>query len=78
MHALQRVPRRAKELPRSTRACRSVRSAHHSPSSVRLVTFAVIAAHISRAHNVFDERRVPGPAWVSTDGPPGARLPEGP
>jgi hypothetical protein len=39
-------------MPRSSRACRAVGNATKGPSSVRWVTFAVIAAHISRADNV--------------------------
>jgi hypothetical protein len=37
-----------KRLLRSTRACRAVGNARKGRSSVRLVTFAIIAAHISR------------------------------
>ena len=39
-------------MPRSIRACRIVGNARKGPSSVRWVTFAIIAAHISRADNV--------------------------
>jgi hypothetical protein len=35
-------------LPRSTRASRAVGNARKGRSSARLVTFAIIAAHISR------------------------------
>ena len=38
--------------PRSIRACRAIGNARKGPSSVRWVTFAIIAAHISRADNV--------------------------
>jgi hypothetical protein len=34
-------------MPRSTRACRTVGNARKGPSSVRWVTLAIIAAHIS-------------------------------
>jgi hypothetical protein len=39
-------------MPRSMRACRTVRNARKGPNSVRWVTFAIIAAHISRVDNV--------------------------
>jgi hypothetical protein len=39
-------------MPRSIRACRTVGNAREGPSSVRWVTFAIVAAHISRADNV--------------------------
>ena len=38
--------------PRSIRACRAIGNARKGPSSVRWVTFAIIAAHISQADNV--------------------------
>jgi hypothetical protein len=37
-----------RRLPRSTRARRAVGNARTGPNSVRWVTFAIIAAHISR------------------------------
>jgi len=37
---------------RVIRACRTVGNARKGPSSVRWVTFAILAAHISRADNV--------------------------
>jgi hypothetical protein len=39
-------------VPRSIRACRTVGNARKGLSSVRWVTFAIVAAHISRADNV--------------------------
>jgi hypothetical protein len=44
-------------LPRSTRACRSVGNARKRPSSVRWVTFAIIAAYI-RGGQRLEERQV--------------------
>jgi hypothetical protein len=44
-------------MPRSIRACRTVGNARKGPSSVRWVTFAIIAAHISRADNVWRNDR---------------------
>ena len=44
-------------MPRSIRACRTVGNARKGPSSVRWVTFAIIAAHISRADNVLRNDR---------------------
>ena len=43
---------RPRRMPRSIRACRTVGNARRGPSSVRWVTFAIIAAHISPADNV--------------------------
>ena len=43
---------RLRRMPRSIRARRTVDNARKGPSSVRWVTFAIIAAHISRADNV--------------------------
>jgi hypothetical protein len=39
-------------MPRSIHACRTVDKARKAPSSGRCVTFAIIAAHISRPDNV--------------------------
>jgi hypothetical protein len=39
---------RLRPVPRSIRACRTVGNARRGPSSVRWVTFAIIAAHVSR------------------------------
>lgn len=78
IHSQLRVLRRAQAVAALDSRMSSSRHAREGPISVRLVTLVGITAHISRAHNVFDERRLPGPAWESTDGPPGARLPEGP
>ena len=39
-------------MPRSIRAYRTVGNARKGPSSVRWITFAIIAAHISPADNV--------------------------
>jgi len=44
-------------MPRSIRACRIVGNALKAPSSVRWLTFAIIAAHISRADNVLRNDR---------------------
>jgi hypothetical protein len=41
-----------RRVPRLIRACRTVGNAREGPSSVRWVTFAIVAAHISRADNV--------------------------
>jgi hypothetical protein len=46
-------------MPRSIRACRTVGNARNGPSSVRWVTFAIIAAHISPADNVLRNDKVP-------------------
>ena len=43
---------RLRRRPPSIRACRTVGNARKGQSSVRWVTFAIIAAHISRADNV--------------------------
>jgi transposase InsO family protein len=47
-------------MPRSIRACRTIGNARKGPSSVRWVTFAIIAAHISRADNVLRNDTVIG------------------
>jgi len=39
-------------MPRSIRACRTAGNVRRGPSSVRWVTFAIIAAHISPADKV--------------------------
>ena len=39
-------------MPRSIRPFRAIGNARGGPSSVRWVTFAIVAAHISRADNV--------------------------
>ena len=39
---------RPRRMPRSIRDCRTVGNAPRGPSSVRWVTFAIIAAHVSR------------------------------
>jgi hypothetical protein len=39
---------RPRRMPRSIRACRTVGNVRRGPSSVRWVTFAIIAAHVSR------------------------------
>jgi len=43
---------RLRRMLRSIRACRAIGNARKGPSSVRWVTFAIIAAHISQADNV--------------------------
>jgi len=44
-------------MPSSIRACRAIGNARKGPSSVRWVTFAIIAAHISQADNVLRNDR---------------------
>jgi hypothetical protein len=44
-------------MPRSMRACRTVGNALKAPSSVRWLTFAIIAAHILRTDNVLRNDR---------------------
>ena len=54
-----------RRMPRSTRACRAVGNARQGPSCVRWVTFATIAAHISRADNVLRNDSLSSVRWVT-------------
>ena len=46
-------------LPRSTGGCRAVGNVRKGPSSVRLVPFAIVAAHISRSDDVLRNDKMP-------------------
>jgi len=52
---------RLRRMPRSMRACRTVGNARKAPNSGRWFTFAIIAAHSSRADNVLRNDRCSAP-----------------
>jgi hypothetical protein len=56
-------------MPRSTRDCRAGGNARKGPSSICWVTFAIIAAHISRPDNVLRNDRTPAPRSEMVSGP---------